>query len=264
MNPEPVARVDGLGVSYFPTARCKAVRFVEVAQLPADVAQLFARAPSVPELAIAFVDPAELSYRTFENIVPLDRVVGTPAITLSDHRTPRAGVHLFTTSGAASLLALDELGLYVPPMVAASRGGLRFIFHAAGSARPSPRRCATRCPPILEGFAHVNPVFRCNRFEPTDKKFRRHSTRRTTTRRTTSRATRCCSTSRAAAARPRCRRDGPRRHRGDDLRDLRPGLRPRGRAVRRRPKVFLRTELIFRAPLAHDPAIARASLAPAT
>ncbi|MEU8837273.1 hypothetical protein AB0C64_43585, partial [Streptomyces sp900116325] len=69
------AVIDGLAVWWHPTARLKAVRFVDAERIDEAVRELFARpSEDAPHLAAVFVDPHELSFRTFENIVPLDRL----------------------------------------------------------------------------------------------------------------------------------------------------------------------------------------------
>ncbi|MFC5004172.1 hypothetical protein ACFPIJ_40900 [Dactylosporangium cerinum] len=179
---EPVASVDGLDVSWHPTARYKAVRLVDADRIDEPVRHLFARpAPDAPHLAAAFADPHELSFRTFENIVPLDRLFEDVAldVELAGHTARAEGVHTFEVRLPAEardrLERLDELNLYVTPLNAASRGGVRFIFHSALLAEALTAAVAEALPPAAgEGFSHVNPVFRCNRFEPGDANFYRH------------------------------------------------------------------------------------------
>ncbi|MFC7589448.1 hypothetical protein ACFQYP_41510 [Nonomuraea antimicrobica] len=63
----------------------------------------------------------------------------------------------------------------MPPLNAATRGGQRFIFHSALLAEALTAAVADALPPaVAKGFSHVNPVFRCNRFEPGDANFHRH------------------------------------------------------------------------------------------
>lgn len=72
---EPAATVDGLAVSWHPTARFKQVRFVDAERIDGEARDLFARPiEAMPDLAAVFADPRELSFRTFENILPLDRL----------------------------------------------------------------------------------------------------------------------------------------------------------------------------------------------
>lgn len=178
IDDEPLVREAGLGLSFHPMARHKQVRFVELAKLPAATRHLFAcPSAAAPHLAAVFVDPTELSFHTFENIVPLDRVLGPLALALHDRRALGAGASGFTVepdvATRSALARLDELGLYVTPLNASSRGGLRFIFHstALGDALT---RAVKQAMPELDRFSHVNPVFRCNRFEPGDRRFERH------------------------------------------------------------------------------------------
>lgn len=182
LDPPPVTALEGLDLMWHPTARYKALRFVEVAKLDAGVRDLFAR-PSAPHLAAVFVDPSELSLRTYENIVPLDLVFEgvDPTVKLAA-RTKLASdtsVYAFRiepSPGLADALGrLDGLGLYVEPLNQRSRGGKRFIFHSALLADALGVAMRDAMPPsLMGGFSHVNPVFRCNRFEPTDEKFHRH------------------------------------------------------------------------------------------
>ena len=58
-------------VSFHPTANFKVLKFME--PLGELVDPLFAQVMDTPKLFAVFVDPAELSYHNFENIVPLDR-----------------------------------------------------------------------------------------------------------------------------------------------------------------------------------------------
>ncbi|XVQ13277.1 hypothetical protein ACQP1W_12265 [Spirillospora sp. CA-255316] len=179
---EPARTLDGLAISWHPTARHKAVRFVDAERIDADVRALFARpSPDAPHLAAVFVDPAEFSFRTFENILPLDHHFEGAGLefALTD-RTEFAGdAYRFSVrlpdAARARLERLDTLNLYVPPLNAATRGGDRFIFHSALLAEALTRAVTEAMPePLMDGFSHVNPVFRCNRFEPGDDGFHRH------------------------------------------------------------------------------------------
>ncbi|MFG1997860.1 hypothetical protein ACGFNU_01780 [Spirillospora sp. NPDC048911] len=177
---EPVATVDGLLVSWHPTARFKVVRFVDAERIDADVRELFARPiEDAPYLAAVFADPQELSFRTFENILPLDRLFADVPLevelTAGDEFAKDAYSFSLRLPAAARarIEGLDSLDLYVPPLNAASRGGDRFIFHSATLAEAL-TMAVREAMPQLDGFSHVNPVFRCNRFEPGDANFHRH------------------------------------------------------------------------------------------
>ncbi|MCP2340595.1 2OG-Fe(II) oxygenase [Actinomadura rupiterrae] len=177
-----VTTVDGLAVSWHPTARFKAVRFVDAERLDEDVREWFARPiEDAQYLAAVFADPHELSFRTFENILPLDRVFAdVPLEFVLDGRTEIAeGAFAFgmrvPDATRTGLEGLDSLDLYVPPLNSGSRGGERFIFHSALLAEALTGAVAKAMPEaLMDGFSHVNPVFRCNRFEPGDANFHRH------------------------------------------------------------------------------------------
>lgn len=179
----PEVRVDGLRVSFHPTARHKLVRFFDASLVDPAARELFARPlPQLPHLAAAFVDPEELSFRTFENIVSLDGFFDGAGLELGLADRTRFGdknVYAFSLDAPDAtkqrLLQLDALGLYVAPLNAASRGGQRFIFHSAQLAAALTKAVKAGVgKSLLGGFSHVNPVFRCNRFEPGDEKFHRH------------------------------------------------------------------------------------------
>ncbi|MEU5535809.1 hypothetical protein [Streptomyces sp. NPDC020362] len=179
---EATAVIDGLAVSWHPTARFKAVRFVDAERLEEAARELFARpSKDAPHLAAVFVDPRELSFRTFENIVPLDRLFENVPLDLAlaepvelAQDAYAAQLHL-PDDARGRIEGLDELNLYVPPLNSGSRGGERFIFHSALLADALTKALSTALPEaVLDGFSHVNPVFRCNRFDPGDANFHHH------------------------------------------------------------------------------------------
>jgi hypothetical protein len=180
IDPPRDVQVDGLAVTFHPTARNKAIRFVEAERLPEASRALFARpSAAATHLAAVFVDPAELSYRTYENIVPLDRVLGPLQLELRARRELAPRVFTFEVhpdaATRAALAQLDELGLYVQPLNASTRGGTRFIFHSAALGEALTRAVRAALPEDeLSSLSHVNPVFRCNRFERGDGTFPRH------------------------------------------------------------------------------------------
>lgn len=174
--------VHSLSASFHPTSRFMLLRFVEASALPPAWRPFFARPiAQMPHLAAVFVDPEEFHFRTFENIIPLDRHLErfdlTLALTKREGATSEDGpVALFAVDGAHEALAtLDALDLYVTPLNASSRGGLRYIFHSAALAAALTEAAREALPEeLLEGFSHVNPVFRCNRFSPSDRPFSSH------------------------------------------------------------------------------------------
>lgn len=163
--------IDGLSISSQPTPRFTLPRFVPKEQLTRSIARDCERVPGLPHLRKVYVDPDEWTFRSFENIVPLDRRLAVPALALADHTEIAHEVHRFRLDGA--LPAFDQLPLYTQPLNAATRGGQRYIFHSAKLASAL-TDAVRRALPSLKRFSHVNPVFRCNRFEPGDEPFHRH------------------------------------------------------------------------------------------
>ncbi|WP_079408618.1 hypothetical protein [Streptomyces sp. 3211] len=179
---DAAAVIDGLSVSWHPSARFKAVRFLDVERINETARDLFARpSEEAPHLAAVFVDPRELSFRTFENIVPLDRLFESASLdfTLAGRvelaQDAYAAQLRLPDTDRARLEGLHELDLYVRPLNSSSRGGERFIFHSALLADALTKAVSKALPQaVLDGFSHVNPVFRCNRFEPGDANFHHH------------------------------------------------------------------------------------------
>ena len=178
-----LAQLDGLSLSFFPSARFSLLRFVELVRLPEQLRPLCARpSPEQPQLAAVFVDPEELSYRSFENIIALDPMfahVHRAKVGFSPFEPLAEGIWRSTlelSKRTRALLArLDQLQLYAPPLNPGSRGGRRFIFSSSSLAKRLFRALRPALPaPLLEGVAHLNPVFRCSRFEPGDARFLPH------------------------------------------------------------------------------------------
>ncbi|MGI5204930.1 hypothetical protein ACQEU6_25555 [Spirillospora sp. CA-108201] len=265
---EPTTTIDGLAVCWHPTARFKAVRFVDAERVDAGVRELFARpSENAPYLAAVFADPREFSFRTFENILPLDhRFAGVPLeLRLDERHEVAEGVQTFSLRlpepARACLEQLDSLDLYVPPLNAGSRGGDRFIFHSALLAEALTGAVAEAMPrSALDGFSHVNPVFRCNRFEPGDANFHRHrdTPYYDASRRHVSRHTVLLYLT-GGSAEPALALEG-----GAAIETIEPFTcvifdqrhEHEGAPYRDGRKVFLRTELVFTDPeVAHDPEI---------
>ncbi|MFO0654206.1 MAG: hypothetical protein U0787_03920 [Polyangia bacterium] len=183
-SPPPTLVLEGLSIYFHPTAGAKLVRFVDEEKIPLALRDKFARpSAQLPHLCAVFVDPEELSYRTYENILPLDRYFshGSLDATLHDRKRlakkgDRYSFRLQVSEDTQRrLLSLDKLGLYVAPLNSGSRGGDRFIFHAARLSEVLTSALRSALPKsLLKGFSHVNPVFRANRFAPGDRKFHLH------------------------------------------------------------------------------------------
>lgn len=173
------ASLEGLTLSFHPTARFISRRHIKAQHLGAGWASRCLGVEAVEGLVTVFVDPAEFNFRTFENIITMDRFFGDEAQLSLEVTSTDNWVFTGHIEASADLLeklaALDELGLYVPPLNPRARGGERFIFHAETLSRSLTSAIKEAIPAkYLSGFAFVNPVFRCNAFEPDDAPFAPH------------------------------------------------------------------------------------------
>lgn len=177
------ANIDGLDVSWHPSATHRVARWLPLAQIPEPLRSRCHRTIIEGQrLGAVFVDPVTLGWRTFENILPLGHFFDRAELDMSAAPATRGAnteVYTFTLtpdeSSRRRLIALDTLELYARPLNPATRGGKRFIFHANKLAAALEGAVRQALPDeLLEGFSHVNPVLRLNRFEPGDPPFSRH------------------------------------------------------------------------------------------
>jgi hypothetical protein len=176
-EPQPLLEVQGLCLSYYPTQSKRLVRFAE---MDGDAEQLLAE---IGGCKMCFADPGELNFRTFENIIPLDRAFAGARLKLTlgkaEAMTKDASIVRLCLGGESveTLLELDRLGLYVAPLNSAARGGTRFIFSSAALAATlteALRKAAIKGITDSKQFVSVNSVFRMNRFEEGARKFDEH------------------------------------------------------------------------------------------
>lgn len=167
----PCKLAEGLTLSPQRTARFTSPRILDKRSLSRTFTKDCERVDGRRDFIVVYVDPDEWTFRTYENILPLDRLIEARPLALDDHRELGHEIHRFTLRG--ELPAFDDLPLYAKPLNAGTRGGQRYIFHAAALAESLTQAIRTALPE-LRGFSHVNPVFRCNRFEPGDEPFHRH------------------------------------------------------------------------------------------
>ncbi|KAF7554985.1 hypothetical protein G7Z17_g2521 [Cylindrodendrum hubeiense] len=156
--------------------------------------EFYAQFMNTPKLFAVFVNPADLSYHNFENIVPLDtwfesalskQHTSELEVSLTDPNQLQSDLEVFTCKlqGAAGALLKDlsSLDLYVAPLNKGTRGGDRFIFHSAllSKALTSALQSSKVLDKLAGGrlrssFEFINYIFRCNRFEPEDSNFHSH------------------------------------------------------------------------------------------
>ncbi|KAK4446747.1 hypothetical protein QBC34DRAFT_355942 [Podospora aff. communis PSN243] len=189
------AIVEGMAVSFYPSANFKMIKFIEDIDTKLDPKwrPYFAQILATPRVYAVFVDPMELSFHNFENIVPLDRWMEAKlaseskvSLELVDVEGVEPGRGVWTGklqgSSISLLKELTDLNLFVAPLNKATRGGERFIFHSTYLSKALTDAIASS--DLLSGlsedrvapsdFAFVNYVFRCNRFAPGDAKFTAH------------------------------------------------------------------------------------------
>jgi len=172
--------INNMEVAPYPTASHKMVRFIEE---PLDeenpvIEEFFVR--NELGLLIGFVDPRDLSFHNFENIVNLDSLFTTdqdfPISNFKKHGENE--VYTFDLSDSSKmLLFLDKCGLYTTPINKLSRGGERFIFASRTLGNSLTSAIKNYIPDknlINEDFEFVNYVFRYNKFKPSDRKFTSH------------------------------------------------------------------------------------------
>ena len=131
---------------------------------------------------LAFVDPGELSYHNFENILPMDyyfdehKSLNTTAFVESFVKHPRMDVYQGKLNQNISdlILPLDNPGFYLAPFNSEERGGKRFIFRAQHLSDKLTKMIKDMEIPEFEKFSHINPIFRLNNFTPSDNKFSYH------------------------------------------------------------------------------------------
>jgi len=170
--------IQNLSVTPYPTLQNKMVKFVPC-NSQAMIDEYFIR--NELGLFMVFVDPGQLSYHNFENIINLDSLFTKcqDNFIIQNFKKIEGGdVYTFDMKDASSiLLSLDKYNLYAPPFNQLSRGGQRFIFSSeklSDSLTNTLKECVPNKELINGKFMFVNYVFRYNKFKPNDKKFASH------------------------------------------------------------------------------------------
>lgn len=188
-------QIDNLTITFHPTISHKAMRFVKSEFLPKNLSDFFVDFGDDCKFKLAFVDPSELSYHNFENILDFDSTI------LKDVKLEEFGQQLTLISSSCSddlsifkhyfdpycdrtnyrnfistLKNFDKLEMWNAPFNKNQRGGKRFIF---GSPRLAQilENCLRTSNTFLKNnnnFVAVNHVFRMNKFEPCDSPFKKH------------------------------------------------------------------------------------------
>ena len=163
------ANITGVNSSPYPSGSRKMIRFIDVNWNTYE--QYFIK--NELGLYIIFVDPADLSYHNFENILHLNIV--NPHFVLSNmFKYEHHDIYKFSLIGSTDeLLRLDEENLYAIPFNKSVRGGQRFIFNSS-SIGQALTEAIEKSTFNQNNFVFVNNVFRYNKFAPGDGKFISH------------------------------------------------------------------------------------------
>jgi len=172
-------KVVNLDVTPYPTSKNKMVKFIDISTEETLLDECFIR--NELNLLICFVDPQDLSYHNFENIINLDSLFDENydrfKIT-NMQKYKNADVFTFDMTDKSGMLkSLDQCGLYTQPLNKMSRGGQRFIFSSeilSKNLSESIVRYMKHPQLTNKKFRFVNYVFRYNKFKPGDKKFVSH------------------------------------------------------------------------------------------
>jgi len=173
--------INNTEIAPYPTATHKMVRFIKEEKPEGEnniLEECFVR--NELGLLIGFVDPRDLSFHNFENIINLDLLfkVGEDYSINNFQKHGDNEVYTFDLIDVnKTLLELDKCGLYTQPLNKLSRGGERFIFASrilATNLTNTLRNCVFEKSIKNNQFQFVNYVFRYNKFKPGDKKFTSH------------------------------------------------------------------------------------------
>ena len=170
--------INNIDISPYPTATHKMVRFIDEKAEGTILDECFVR--NELGLLIGFVDPRDLSFHNFENIVNLDSLFKVKEdFPISNFKADRLyEVYTFDLNDKRNtLLSLDNCGLYTQPVNKLSRGGERFIFASkvfGNNLTNALNKYISHDHLMNKEFRFVNYVFRYNKFKPGDRKFTSH------------------------------------------------------------------------------------------
>ena len=130
LESQVVAQVDGLYVSAHPTSEYIMARYMNL-DIDDSIHNYFIKNSSTG-LYLVFVNPADLSYHNFENIINLDNHINyvNDNVITKILKINNMDIYKFQVNKKLCniLLKLDKLGVYSLPLNSNDRGGKRFIF----------------------------------------------------------------------------------------------------------------------------------------
>lgn len=196
--------INGMEISPYPTALHKMVRYFRKEDFGEnDYNQYFIEI--YDGFMMAFIDPGDLSYHNFENILNFDycfmneTIINTKMINIGlPVKILNKEIYIGKISCVEQpnkkspldiLLEIDKMNLYTDPMNSLSRGGKRLIFksnHLSIILTAAFRECGEKDifengeinsifpDKFFKNFKFINYIFRYNKFTPGDKKFISH------------------------------------------------------------------------------------------
>lgn len=169
--------INGLDIKPYPTSTNIMLKYIDIMELGnKEYEQYFLIKNG---FMIVFVDPSELSYHNFENILDLDHRFTdlTPGNVSFIEKIKDKDIYTCYMGGWHDLLYIDDLDLYSIPLNCESRGGKRLIFKSKQLAEYlsiTLKDLFDRYKENFEMYSHINNVFRYNKFKPSDGKFTSH------------------------------------------------------------------------------------------
>ena len=160
--------IGGLPVSYHPANNYKLIRYFDTKQAVVNN-YVISDVRITARLRIGFINPAELSYHNFENILSLRHTFEYCALTNFKEEYPH--IYTFSYSNTNELLDIDRSNIYIP-QYGNLRGGKRVIFNSRSLGDQLTKAIGRLG--VFSDFKFVNPVFRYNKFSPSDRKFISH------------------------------------------------------------------------------------------
>lgn len=134
-----------------------------------DVYKFYANTQSATKFYILFINPLDLSYHNFENIIDINDKF--EPINLKPKTLFVSKNYIkFEIDSCPCLKNLDIKQFYSDPVNSSQRGGSRFIFRSQDLAQNIENIICY----LTKDLVCVNDVFRYNKFRPTDKNFANH------------------------------------------------------------------------------------------
>lgn len=139
-----------------------------------DVYKFYANTQSATKFYILFINPLDLSYHNFENIIDINDKFEPINLTPKTLFVSKNYIK-FEIDSCPCLKNLDIKQFYSDPVNSSQRGGSRFIFRSQDLAQNIENIIRyLNVPYLTKDLVCVNDVFRYNKFRPTDKNFANH------------------------------------------------------------------------------------------